>query len=196
MVKQTKSLSASEILEIRSKELTTKRFLASERQTFDFTLDSGFFVIGERINPTGKKKFQEAIRAKDYDIIAEFATQQEEAGASVLDVNMGMSGVDEKATMLRALEEVSNVTSLPICIDSSYIEVMEVALRAYPGKALINSISLEESKCEPLLKLASHYGAMFVLLPLSDEGLPKSLEEKTSSSSAIRYFLRVFQLNI
>ena len=178
LVKQTKSLSASEILEIRSKELTTKRFLASERQTFDFTLDSGFFVIGERINPTGKKKFQEAIRAKDYDIIAEFATQQEEAGASVLDVNMGMSGVDEKATMLRALEEVSNVTSLPICIDSSYIEVMEVALRAYPGKALINSISLEESKCEPLLKLASHYGAMFVLLPLSDEGLPKSLEEK------------------
>ena len=89
-----------------------------------------------------------------------------------------MSGIDEKAMMLNVLEEVAGVTSLPLAIDSSHVEVLEAALRRYPGRALINSISYEKIKFENLLPIAKKYGAMFILLPLSDKGLPESLEEK------------------
>ena len=154
------------------------RHLSSERQTLSFGLDDKFILIGERINPTGKKKFQELIRNGDHSMIEEFVTQQESAGAQVLDINMGMSGIDEKETLLQVMEEVSLLTSLPLCIDSSYVEVQESALRRYPGRALINSVSYEKEKFEKLLPIAKKYGAMFILLPLSDEGLPKSLEEK------------------
>lgn len=91
---------------------------------------------------------------------------------------MGMSGIDEKASMLRALEEVSGVTNLPLSLDSSYVEVLEAALRNYPGRALVNSVSLETEKFEKLLPIVAKYGAMFILLPLSDAGLPKDIEEK------------------
>lgn len=91
---------------------------------------------------------------------------------------MGMSGIDEKAMMLTVLEEVANITSLPLAIDSSHVDVIEAALRRYPGRALINSISYESAKIDALLPIAKKYGAMFILLPLSDAGLPKDLEEK------------------
>ena len=154
------------------------RYLSSERQTLEISLDDNFIVIGERINPTGKKKLQEEIRNGNFETILNFAEQQESCGARILDVNVGMSGIDEQAVMLRALEEVANVSSLPLSIDTSNTEVMEQALRRYPGRALINSISLETVKYEKLLPIAKKYGAMFILLPLSDEGLPKNLEEK------------------
>ena len=137
-----------------------------------------FFVVGERINPTGKKKLQEQIREKNYDLVVKFTEEQENCGAKVLDVNVGMSGIDEKETMLEVLEIVNSQTSLPLSIDTSNIEVMEAALRKYPGRALMNSISYEKHKCEALLTLAKKYGAMFILLPLSDTGLPKNIEEK------------------
>ena len=154
------------------------RYLSSERQTLEISLDDNFIVIGERINPTGKKKLQEEIRNGNFETILNFAEQQESCGARILDVNVGMSGIDEQSVMLRALEEVANVSSLPLAIDTSNTEVMEQALRRYPGRALINSISLETVKYEKLLLIAKKYGAMFILLPLSDEGLPKDLEEK------------------
>ena len=108
----------------------------------------------------------------------QFAEEQEACGAKVLDINMGMSGIDEKICMLRALEEVSGVTNLPLSLDSSYVEVLEAALRNYPGRALVNSVSLETEKFEKLLPIVAKYGAMFILLPLSDAGLPKDIEEK------------------
>lgn len=111
-------------------------------------------------------------------MVSEFAESQERAGASVLDVNMGMPGIDEKEMMLKAVDEVTMASNLPLSIDSSHVDVIEAALRRYPGRALINSISFEQEKCEPLLQIAAKYGAMFILLPLSDGGLPKSLEEK------------------
>ncbi len=159
-------------------EKAGNRHLASERQTLSFGLDDKFILVGERINPTGKKKFQELIRSGDHSMVEQFVIQQEAGGAQVLDINMGMSGIDEKETLLQVMEEVSLLTSLPLCIDSSYVDVQESALRRYPGRALINSISYESEKFEKLLPLAKKYGAMFILLPLSDEGLPKSLEEK------------------
>ena len=154
------------------------RYLTSERKTVAFTTDSNFMVIGERINPTGKKKLQAELREGSLSMVSAFAMEQEEMGATFLDVNMGMSGIDEKSMMLKALEEVTGVSNLPVSIDSSHVEVMEAALRRYPGRALINSISLESEKCEPLLALAEKYGAMAILLPLSDNGLPDTFEEK------------------
>ncbi len=153
-------------------------YLTSERKTVAFSTDSPFMVIGERINPTGKKKLQAELREGSLAMVSKFATEQEEMGASILDVNMGMSGIDEKEMMLQALEEVTTVSNLPLSIDSSHVDVMEAALRRYPGRALINSVSLESKKCEPLLGIAKKYGAMVILLPLSDKGLPESFEEK------------------
>ena len=106
------------------------------------------------------------------------AMAQEENGARILDINMGMNGIDEKEMMKQVIYEVSSTVDCPLCIDTSHIDVMEEALRIYPGRALINSISLESEKIEKMLPIAKKYGAMFVLLPLSDEGLPKDGEEK------------------
>lgn len=154
------------------------RYLTSERITHSFGLDDGFFVVGERINPTGKKALQAQLREGSFEKVIQFAEEQEACGAKVLDINMGMSGIDEKASMLRTLEEVSGVTNLPLSLDSSYVEVLEAALRNYPGRALVNSVSLETEKFEKLLPIVAKYGAMFILLPLSDAGLPKDIEEK------------------
>ena len=154
------------------------RYLTSECITHSFGLDDGFFVVGERINPTGKKALQAQLREGSFEKVIQFAEEQEACGAKVLDINMGMSGIDEKASMLRALEEVSGVTNLPLSLDSSYVEVLEAALRNYPGRALVNSVSLETEKFEKLLPIVAKYGAMFILLPLSDAGLPKDIEEK------------------
>lgn len=154
------------------------RYLTSERITHSFGLEDGFFVVGERINPTGKNALQAQLREGNFEKVIQFAEEQETCGAKVLDINMGMSGIDEKLCMLRALEEVSGVTNLPLSLDSSYVEVLEAALRNYPGRALVNSVSLETEKFEKLLPIVAKYGAMFILLPLSDAGLPKDIEEK------------------
>lgn len=154
--------------------------LASERKSQEIILGGKLLIIGERINPTGKKKLQAELRSGSLDLVEEMAVSQEENGAHILDINMGTNGIDEKEMMLKAIEKVTMVSQLPLCIDTSYVDVMEAALRAYPGRALINSISMESEKMERLLPLVKKYGAMFILLPLSDAGLPKSLEEKFS----------------
>ena len=155
-----------------------RRILASERQNVEITLDGGFIVVGERINPTGKKKLQAELREGKLDLVREMAMAQEENGARILDINMGMNGIDEKEMMKQVIYEVSSTVDCPLCIDTSHIDVMEEALRIYPGRALINSISLESEKIEKMLPIAKKYGAMFVLLPLSDEGLPKDIDDK------------------
>lgn len=154
------------------------RYLSSERMTVSFSLEDNFMVVGERINPTGKKKLQAALREGSLDMVKDFAEEQEACGARILDVNMGMGGIDEKEMMLKAIEEVAGVTSLPLSLDSSHISVLEAALRRYPGRALVNSVSYEKEKFEKLLPIVKKYGAMFILLPLSDAGLPANLQEK------------------
>ncbi|MCM1253055.1 MAG: homocysteine S-methyltransferase family protein [Clostridium sp.] len=164
------------------KKSATLRYLTSERKTVAFELNDNFMIIGERINPTGKtavkKKLQEQLREGSMEMVTELAEQQEACGACILDVNVGMSGIDEKAVMLQAVETLTQVTGLPLSIDSSHVDVIEAALRRYPGRALINSISYEKAKMEALLPIAKKYGAMFILLPLSDKGLPENIKEK------------------
>ena len=157
---------------------TKRRMLTSERKSVEITLDGRFMVIGERINPTGKKKLQAELKEGSLNLVRTMALEQEENGASILDINMGMNGIDEKEMMLRTIYEVTSTVDCPLCIDSSHVDIIAVALRIYPGRALINSISLEKEKFEKLLPIAKKYGAMFILLPLSDEGLPKDSAEK------------------
>ena len=165
-------------LEVKAPLTKHRRVLASERKNVEIDLEGNFLVVGERINPTGKKKLQEQLREGKLDLVRQMAMEQEENGAAILDINMGMNGIDEKEMMKRVIYEVSSTVDCPLCIDSSHVEVIEEALKIYPGRALINSISLESTKIEKLLPLAAKYGAMFILLPLSDEGLPKDMEEK------------------
>lgn len=169
---------AVEDMTLLHRERPKLRYLTSERKTVAFGLNDPFLVVGERINPTGKKKLQAALKEGSMELVSSFAEEQEACGAAILDVNMGMSGIDENVMMQKAIETVSAATSLPLSLDSSHVEVLEAALRAYPGRALVNSVSGESEKLEKLLPIVKKYGAMFILLPLSDAGLPKDLTEK------------------
>lgn len=157
---------------------THKSILATEREIFPIELDGRFRVIGERINPTGKKALQAELREEKMDLVLQFAKEQEKAGAYILDVNAGMPGIDEKERLLQMIYEVSQNAELPLAIDSSHVDVIEAALRIYPGRALVNSVSCEKEKMEQLLPIVKKYGAMFILLPLSEHGLPKDQNEK------------------
>jgi 5-methyltetrahydrofolate--homocysteine methyltransferase len=152
--------------------------LTTERRTVEIKLDGPFMVVGERINPTGKKALQKELRAGEIDLVTQMAREQVENGADILDINMGMNGIDEKEMMLQVINELAPRVNVPLCIDSSDIDVLEAALRIYPGRALINSVSLEDEKMERLLPIIKKYGAMFILLPLSSKGMPKDINEK------------------
>lgn len=152
--------------------------VASARKTVFVDANEPVVVVGERINPTGKKKLQEELRQGMTSLVRQFAVEQVEKGADILDVNVGMPGIDEKETMVKVVELLSSITDTPLCLDSSSPEVLEAALRIYPGRALINSISAEKVKIEKLLPIAAKYGAAFILLPLGDAGVPKSAGER------------------
>lgn len=164
---------------------TGVRRLSSERKSISFALNDPFIVVGERINPTGKKALQAELKEGNLDMVRTFAEEQEEGGAAILDINVGMGGIDEESMMLKVLEEVGMITSLPLSIDTSPVNVLEKALRLYPGRALVNSISAESAVMEAKLKVAHKYGAMIIALPLSDEGLPKNLDEKIENLNKI-----------
>lgn len=142
--------------------------------------DEPFALIGERINPTGKKALQAELRAGCLDLVRQFAREQSAQGAALLDVNFGLSGIDEAATMRRAVGELVLTTDTPLCIDSTNPEAVEAGLRIYPGRALFNSISLEEERIDTILPIAAKYGAMLVLLPLTEEGIPATAADRLS----------------
>ena len=173
MVEKIKSLSVA-----TPDANVSMRVLTSERKEVPISLDGRFLVVGERINPTGKKALQESLKVGSLDLVVQMASEQRRQGAAVLDCNLGMSGIDEKEMMVAAVYELTQAEDLPLSIDTSSKEVVEAALRIYPGRALINSISLEPEKIKGFLPLAKKYGAMFVLLPLSKNGLPKDFNEK------------------
>ena len=160
------------------KEASKKRLLSSERKTVDISKREKLIIIGERINPTGKKALQASLKDGSMELVSNMAWEQEEYGADILDVNVGMNGIDEKEVLYNAMTTLTQIVDLPLSIDTSSPEAMEYTLRNYPGRALMNSISLDEEKMDKLLPIAKKYGAMFVLLPLSEKGLPKSVEEK------------------
>lgn len=141
-------------------------------------LEEPFAIIGERINPTGKKALQAELRAGKFELVREFAREQSAQRAALLDVNFGLSGIDETAMMRAGVAELVRIGSTPLCIDSTRPETVEAALRLYPGRALLNSISAEEERLNKVLPIAAKYGAMLILLPLTDDGIPESAAER------------------
>ncbi|NMA52681.1 MAG: dihydropteroate synthase, partial [Peptococcaceae bacterium] len=142
------------------------RAVTSARRTVFFGPGQPVTVVGERINPTGKKQLSEELKQGKLNEVRRLAVEQLASGAHILDVNVGVPGIDEGKTMVDAIKLLSNVVEAPLCLDSSSPEALETALRLYPGRALINSISAEKIKIERLLPIARKYGAMFILLPL------------------------------
>lgn len=144
-------------------------WIASRMQTVAAGERRPFLKIGEKINPTGRKAFAEAIRQGRLDLILQEARKQAEHGAMALDVNVGVPLTDEAANMARAVTAIQNVVSLPLVIDSSEIPALEAGLKVYPGKALVNSVNGEEERLERILPLVRRYGAAVIGLLSGDE---------------------------
>jgi 5-methyltetrahydrofolate--homocysteine methyltransferase len=140
--------------------------------------DQPFCIIGERINPTGRKIFQEQLRAGDLSRIIIDVAQQVAGGAMVLDVNMGVPLADEVDLMIRAVTLIQSLTDLPLCIDSSVIEALEAGLATYEGKALVNSVTAEDDRMEAILPLAKRYGAAIIALPNDEFEIPLEPERR------------------
>ncbi len=154
--------------------------LSSARGFLRIDENQPLLIVGERINPTGKKSLQQELAEGKTSIIRQMALEQEKQGASLLDVNVGQPGIDEVETIKKAINLLTTVSRLPLVIDSSRIETIEAALRIYPGRMLINSISGEKEKIKRLLPLAAKYGAMFILLPLTDGEIPSTTKKRQS----------------
>jgi 5-methyltetrahydrofolate--homocysteine methyltransferase len=133
-------------------------------------------LIGERINPTGKKKLAEALKAGDLEIVRKEALAQTQAGADIIDVNVGVFGVDEVALLPKAVQAVMETVDTPLCLDSSNTDALEAALKVYKGKPLVNSVSGEEHSLKRVLPLIKEYGAAVVGLVQDDNGIPKDTE--------------------
>jgi 5-methyltetrahydrofolate--homocysteine methyltransferase len=131
-----------------------------------------FVLIGERINPTGRRIFQEQLRAGDLSAIERDVKAQVEGGADVLDVNMGVPLTDEAELLAKAVTMIQELTDLPLCIDSSVVEALEAGLSAYKGRALVNSITAEDERMEQILPLVKKYGAAVVALPNDVDEIP------------------------
>ncbi|MBR3159392.1 MAG: homocysteine S-methyltransferase family protein [Atopobiaceae bacterium] len=142
-------------------------------------------VIGERINPTGKKRLKEALRTCNYDYIMGEAINQERAGAQVLDVNAGLPEIDEAATLVRLVEDLQGVTTLPLQIDSADPLAIEAAVRVYPGKPIINSCNGKREVLDAVLPIAAHYGCAIVGLALDEDGIPPTAEGRLAVARRI-----------
>ena len=148
-------------------------------------LDHGPVVIGERINPTGKKRMQEALRTGDVNYLLKEAVNQSAAGAAVLDVNVGLGGVDEAAWMERAVSAIQGVCTCPLQLDTADPEALARGLRAYNGKALINSVSGKQEVMDQVFPLAKRYGGTVVALLLDEEGIPDTAEGRVAIARRI-----------
>lgn len=152
--------------------------LSSSSKTLTIGHDQPFCIIGERINPTGRKKFQEQLRAGDLSQIEVDVQQQVDGGADVLDVNMGVPLTDEPDLLSRAIKMIQGLTDLPICIDSSIIEALSAGLSAYQGKALVNSVTGEDERLDIILPLIKQHGAAIIALPNDETGIPATAKER------------------
>lgn len=150
----------------------------SASKTVTIGHDQPFCIIGERINPTGRKKFQELLRAGDLSTIAVDVESQVKGGADMLDVNMGVPLTDEPALLSKAIKLIQTLTDLPICIDSSVIEALQAGLEAYEGKALVNSMTGEDDRMELILPLIKKHNAAIIALPNDETGIPATAAER------------------
>ena len=163
--------------------LTT--LLKSKTKTIKISRDLPTAIIGERINPTGRKAVLEALKAGNFDIIRKDAIDQVTAGASALDINAGVPGVDEPALIQQIIRNVTEVVDAPLCIDTADPLALAAALSIYEGKALINSVNGEEHSLARVLPLAKEYGAAVIGLCMDDNGIPTTAEQRFAVAARI-----------
>ena len=152
--------------------------LSSPGQMVTIGHDQPFCIIGERINPTGRKKFQLQLREGNLSAIEKDVADQIAGGANVLDVNMGVPLTDEPALLSKAITLIQSITDMPICIDSSIIEALQAGLETYQGKALVNSVTGEDERMELVLPLIKKHGAAIIALPNDETGIPATAAER------------------
>ncbi|NLY82107.1 MAG: dihydropteroate synthase [Clostridiales bacterium] len=155
-----------------------KRKTAVCSSTKTVIIDGSIKIIGERINPTGKTKVKAALKENKFDFILNEAITQVEAGADILDINVGLPEINEKETMLNIVKELDGIVDVPLQIDSAKTEVIEAACRIYCGKTIINSVNGNQSSMDKIFPIASKYGASLIALTLDEDGIPKTCEKR------------------
>ena len=165
--------------------VSKKSFTVVSSYTHAVRFDKSPILIGERINPTGKKRFKEALRAGDIDYVLKEAIAEEERGAHVLDVNVGLPEIDEVAMLTSAVKEIQAIINLPLQIDTSSAEAMEAALRVYNGKPMINSVNGKEESMREIFPLAKKYGGVIVALTLDESGIPTDADGRVKIARKI-----------
>jgi 5-methyltetrahydrofolate--homocysteine methyltransferase len=166
-----------------SEYLTT--LLKSKTKTVKIHRDLPTTIIGERINPTGRKAVLEALQAGNFEIVRKDAIDQVAAGAAVLDINAGVPGADEPVLIQKIIRNVQEVVDVPLCFDTANPTALAAALSIYEGKALINSVNGEERSLNNVLPLAKEYGAAVIGLCMDDNGIPKTAQERFAVAAAI-----------
>jgi 5-methyltetrahydrofolate--homocysteine methyltransferase len=159
--------------------------LRSRTQTVTIGAGQPFCIIGERINPTGRKRFAEELRGGDLSTVAIDTQAQVDAGADMLDINAGIPLVDEAELLVKMLAAVTAQSEIPLCIDSSVIEALEAGLAAYEGKALVNSVTGEDDRLEEILPLVAHHGAAVIGLANDETGIPQTPQQRLEIATKI-----------
>ncbi len=166
-----------------TENLTT--ILSTKTSTVEISRDKPTAIIGERINPTGRKKVLAALQKGNFGIVRQDAVDQIAAGAQILDVNAGVPGADEPALLKQVMSTVMEVTGVPLCIDTAKPEALAEALSIYDGKALINSVNGEERSLDAVLPLAKEHGAAVIGLCMDDKGIPDTAEARLAVAARI-----------
>jgi len=179
-----KSLIAA-LKELKPLEITKKHFTAASSSSGTVFMGEEVKIIGERINPTGKKRLKEALRENNLDYIIREAITQQESGSDILDINVGLPDIDEEEMMQKVITEVQSVVSLPLQIDSANCRVIEAAARIYNGKPIINSVNGKKESMERIFPIVKKYGALVVALTLNEEGIPSTREKRLEIASDI-----------
>lgn len=162
-----------------------KTNLSSKTRTVEVQRGKPTVIIGERINPTGRKKVLAALQEGNFDVVRKDAVDQVAAGAHILDVNAGVPGVDEKTLLQQLLRTVMEVSDVPLCIDTADPEALAGALGIYEGKALVNSVNGEEHSLESVLPLVKEHGAAVIGLCMDDDGIPETAEKRLGVAAKI-----------
>ena len=166
-----------------AENLTT--IVSSKTKTVEISRDKPTVIIGERINPTGRKKVLAALQEGNFDMVRADAVKQVEAGALILDVNAGVPGADEIELLQQIMRTVLEVTDVPLCIDTADPEALSAALSLYEGKALVNSVNGEERSLEAVLPLVKEYGAATIGLCMDDDGIPETPQQRLAVAGKI-----------
>ena len=159
--------------------------LRSGKKEVTIGIDKPFVIIGEKINPTGSKKLAAALQEGNLDFVHQLADRQVAWGADVLDINVGVPGMDEVAMISKVISEVSQAFDVPLCIDSGKVEILAAGLKAATGKPLVNSVNAEEKQLSSILPLVKERGAAVIGLTIDDNGIPKTPEERVAAADKI-----------